>query len=323
MNSLTLNALILNGGKGSGNFGHGGRPGMVGGSGKGKGGSSDSGDLDAKKKELRATKRKIEKLRSTGGGGVSEMIALKGKASKLEKEIKDAETSKGKSATKAEDDAYESRMKARELSEKAKKSKEYDEDEAEELYQDLKKQRDEASKKFKETHEQKWSEAEKYAAAGMKDLESMSSDPSYAAKSPKKKARASVKDVLKKGGSYDDAPEKDAYSLADQLSSGKEYGLGKAFKDSDAGKAYEKIQTEVGGDHGAEGYAKIAKESFGGNNGKETSKQLEAKRKEAHKALEEYAKSASSNEEEHKAVKEFFDGLIDEYYDNYGANGKK
>lgn len=51
MNSLVLNALQLNGGKGSGNFGHGGRPGMVGGSGNGKGGTSkDSGSKASPKK---------------------------------------------------------------------------------------------------------------------------------------------------------------------------------------------------------------------------------------------------------------------------------
>lgn len=41
MNSVALNALLqMNGGKGSGNFGHAGRPGQIGGSGNGKGSSS-------------------------------------------------------------------------------------------------------------------------------------------------------------------------------------------------------------------------------------------------------------------------------------------
>ena len=240
MNSLALNALLqMNGGKGSGNFGHAGRPGQIGGSGSGKGGSGSkgSGDLEAKKKELKAAERKLEKARTSGGA--SEYIAAAGKVKKLKEEIKAAEGKKG---------------------------------------------------------------SEKSTKGGS--------------------ARKTVKEVIKKGGSYENEPDKDAYSLADQLSSGKEYGLGKAFKETDAGKAYDKIQSEVGGDHGADGYAKIASESFGGNSGKETSKQLEAKREKAHKDIEEYAKSADSNEKEHEKVKEFFDGLIDEYYDNYGANKK-
>lgn len=64
MNSLTLNALILNGGKGSGNFGHGGRPGMVGSSGNGKGGSSKSSDKDntgSKKSSGAGSKSKVAK----------------------------------------------------------------------------------------------------------------------------------------------------------------------------------------------------------------------------------------------------------------------
>lgn len=80
MNSLALNALRMNGGKGSGNFGHKGRPGIRGGSGDGKGGTASvnpkGGSTKASGGSSKLSKTQAEKVAKVGrsvGSATSEL----------------------------------------------------------------------------------------------------------------------------------------------------------------------------------------------------------------------------------------------------------